>query len=278
IHEIVTAQLAQAARMVTVGAGRAPRHFAFSPIGGAGPEHGARLARMLGCPRILFPTGAGVKSAIGLLLAEPSFDLARTSIIGITDDAVPTVSGVFADLEKQGRAQLAACGITGDVSLRRSADMRFVGQGYEINVPLDKSTSGDASKLREAFFKAYGEAYGDRALNKADPVEIVHFRLTATSPTREDHAEKADSHSGGVERAAKGKRQVYFPETDGFVETPVYDRYLLSPGDSIPGPAIIEERESTAVILPRSLATVDGEGNIIVDLEVMETADAEQFN
>jgi N-methylhydantoinase A len=270
IHEIVTAQMAQAARVVTVGRGKDPRHFAFIPFGGAGPVHGARLARMLGCPRIVFATGAGVKSAIGLLVAEASFDLARTSIMGVDAEAISGIAKVFGDLEVQGREQLAACGISGEAGIRRSADMRFVGQGYEINVPLDGRELTDTKKLRQAFFDAYGEAYGDRAVNPDDRVEIVHFRLTATAPTRKARKDAPAARSAGLDRAVKGERPVYFPETDGYAKTPVYDRYLLGPGDRIHGPAIIEERESTAVILPQSVATVDDEGNIVVDLEATE--------
>jgi N-methylhydantoinase A len=267
IHEVVTAHMAQAARVVSVGKGKDPRHFAFIPFGGAGPVHGARLARMLGCPRIVFPHGAGVESAIGLLMAEPAFDLARTRITVLGRDTLSDINEAFKDLEAQGRAQLSACGIGADASIRRSADMRFAGQGYEINVTLPDGPyrAGDVDRLAQAFFDAYAATYGDRAFDRKDPVEIVHFRITASSPVPAFKLENAVADGSDGAHALKGSRRVYFPETSGFTDCLVYDRYRLRSGDTFPGPAIVEERESTVVILPDSRARVDRDGNIVVD-------------
>ena len=268
MHEVVTAQMAQAARVVSVGKGKDPRHFAFIPFGGAGPVHGARLARMLGCPRIVFPHGAGVESAIGLLMAEPAFDLARTRITALGRDTLVEINEAFKDLEAQGRAQLSACGIGADGRIRRSADMRFAGQGYEINVSLPDGPyrAGDVDRLSRAFFDAYAATYGDRAFDRKDAVEIVHFRITASSPVPAFKLEGAAADGSDGAHALKGSRRVYFPETNGFTDCPVYDRYRLRAGDSFPGPAVVEERESTVVILPDSRARVDRDGNIVVDL------------
>ncbi len=267
IHEVVTSQMAQAARVVSVGKGKDPRHFAFIPFGGAGPVHGARLARMLGCPRIVFPHDAGVESAIGLLMAEPAFDLARTRITVLEAANLAEINRIYAELEAEGRAQLAACGMT-QANFLRVAEMRFVGQGYEISVtlpggPYEKS-SLDA--LKRAFFEAYGASYGDRAFERADPVEIVHFRLAASSPIGAMSKSRAAAGGNDGSAALKGLRKVYFPETKGFVDCPVYDRYQLRAGDAFAGPAIVEERESTVVIIPESSAKVDGAGNIVVEL------------
>jgi N-methylhydantoinase A len=272
IYEVVTAQMAQAARVVSVGRGRDPRHFAFIPFGGAGPVHGARLARMLGCPRVLFPHGAGVESAIGLLMAEPAFDLVRTKITPLVRDGIADINAIFEGLEAEGRAQLEACGMQ-TVKFLREAEMRFVGQGYEIAVTLPggRYAETDLERLRDAFFSAYAATYGDRAFDRRDAVEIVHFRLAASSPV--PPLRKGETAAGGSDAGAalKGRRQVYFPETSGFTECAVYDRYRLRTDDSFAGPAVVEERESTAVILPGSRARVDGEGNIIVDLDAVPT-------
>lgn len=267
IHEVVTAQMAQAARVVSVGRGKDPRLFALIPFGGAGPVHGARLARMLGCRRIVFPHGAGVESAIGLLMAEPAFDLARTKITPLVRDNVRGVSDVFAELEAEGARQLKACGIANGRFVR-SADIRFVGQGYEINVTLPggRYKADDIDKLRDAFFEGYGATYGDRAFDRKDAVEIVHLRLKAAGPVSPLSVAELSAGDGTVIAARKGSRRVYFPETKGFIECPVYDRYKLRAGDRFDGPAIVEERESTVVVVPDSAARVDAQGNIIVDL------------
>ena len=274
IHEVVTATMAQAARVVSVSMGKDPRQFAFIPFGGAGPVHGARLARMLGCPRIVFPHGAGVESAIGLLMAEPAFDLARTRITVLDPKTMGTVNTIYRELETQGRKQLAACGIRSGGRDRRSADMRFAGQGYEISVdlPAGPYAAGDVTKLRDAFFDAYAATYGDRAFNRADAVELVHFRMTASSPVTPMALSGVADGNGSAEAALKGHRSVYFPETLGFVDCPVYDRYLLRAGDRFDGPALVEERESTVVIIPGSRARVDRDGNIVVDLDATKDA------
>ncbi len=268
IHEVVTAQMAQAARVVSVGKGRDPRQFAFVPFGGAGPVHGARLAHMLGCGRILFPHGAGVESAIGLLMAEPAFDLARTKITPLLRERMAEINEIYRALEADGRAQLKSCGMN-RVKILRIAEMRFAGQGYEIEVPMPSGAyrSVDVDNLKGAFFAAYAATYGDRAFDRGDPVEIVHFRIAASSPVAA--VRKGDTPAGGGDGsgALKGRRKVYFPESRGFTDCVVFDRYRLRAGDTFSGPAVVEERESTAVILPSSRARVDSAGNIIVDFE-----------
>lgn len=269
IHEVVTAQMAQAARVVSVGRGKDPRQFVLIPFGGAGPVHGARLARMLGCRRIVFPHGAGVETAIGLLMAEPAFDLARTRITPLTSASIGPINEVFRDLEAQGREQLRACGLGRDVRLLRSADMRFAGQGYEINVslPPGRYRAVDVDRLRESFFETYAATYGDRAFDRHDAVEVVHFRLAATGRIAPLELRQLPQGDGDADGARKGRRRVYFPEMSGFVDCAVYDRYRLEAGDRFAGPAVVEERESTVVVLPGSSAAVDRHGNIVVDLE-----------
>ncbi len=268
IHEVVTSQMAQAAHVVSVGRGKDPRQFAFVPFGGAGPVHGARLARMLGCRRVVFPRGAGVESAIGLLMATAAFDLARTSILTVGAPQLEAINAIFRDLDRQGLEQLASCGVDGAFQLRRSADMRFVGQGYEISVELPGRDYGpaDIAVLRDAFFDAYAGTYGDRAFDRRDMVEFVHFRIQASIASGMAALEPIGPGDGNPASAMKGSRSVYFPEIAGFTECPVFDRYRLRAGDMLSGPAIIEERESTVVIIPDSRATVDRSGNIAVDL------------
>ena len=273
IHEVVTATMAQAARVVSVSKGKDPRDFAFIPFGGAGPVHGARLARMLGCRRIVFPHGAGVESAIGLLMAEPAFDLARTRITVLDGATIPAINSIYRELEAQGKQQLAACGIRSGARYRRSADMRFSGQGYEIAVDLPDGpyAAADVARLRDAFFDAYAASYGDRAFDRADAVELVHFRIAASGPVAPMALQSLPARDASAADARKGHRRVYFPEANGFTDCPVYDRYQLRAGDRFDGPALVEERESTVVIIPHSQAHVDRDGNIIVDLTAIES-------
>ncbi|MER9596875.1 hydantoinase/oxoprolinase family protein [Mesorhizobium sp. M0244] len=266
IFEVVTAQMAEAARVVSVGRGKDPRDFSFIPFGGAGPVHGGRIARMLGCTRIVFPSGAGVQSAVGLLMGDVRFDLARTLIVETNDANVDQVTDTFELLVEEARRQIAAGSFDGrDVHFTFSADMRFVGQGYEINVELP-SDDAAASEVRDAFFKVYGKTYGERTFSRDDSVEFVKLHLSARVELPKLTFPDTPALGGSADKALKNHRSVYFPETNGFAECPVYDRYLLKSGERFKGPALVEEHESTIVILPNSLAQVDRSGNIIVDL------------
>lgn len=269
IYEVVTFQMAQAAKMVSIGHGKDPRNFAFVPFGGAGCVHGARLARSLGCRRVVFPRAAGVGTAIGLLMADAAFDLARTSVVRVSQDNMAEIQGIFDDLRRQGVAQLDECRVMGARQFGISADMRFVGQGYEITVEIPDAllAQQDAEALKAAFFDSYSRIYGDRSFDRREAVEFVHFRLNARVSLAPVRFEPLEAGSGDPSRALRARRPVYFPETSGFAECAVYDRYALRAGDQIAGPAIVEERESTVVLLPESTAWVDEDGNIIVDLQ-----------
>jgi N-methylhydantoinase A len=269
MHEIVTAQMAQAARAVTISCGKDPRQFALVSFGGAGPVHGARLARMLGCPKLVFPRAAGVESALGLLMAETSLDLARTQVLTLDAAVLAPVNALYDDLQGRARQQLAESGVVPERQrFTASCDMRFAGQGYEIAVELPPPPYADTDlpALRQAFFAAYAKAYGDRTFDADWPVVGVHWRLRATAIGKTLTLADMPRQVGGLMGAIKGTRPVWFPETSGFTDCTVYDRYRLSPGDVVPGPAIVEERESTIVLLPGSTSRVDAHGNLITDL------------
>jgi len=267
IYEVVTATMAQAARVVSVGKGKDPRDFVLIPFGGAGPLHAIRLGVMLGCEKVLFPVGAGVASAIGLLMADPAFDLAQTSVLSIGADNVESINTIFRNMERQALEQLKASEIAGEYRISRTCDMRFVGQGYEINVPLPPGpySLGDVEGLREAFFAVYASTYGERSFDRTARIAGVHWRVSAVIARAPFSFARA--REGG--RSLKGSRPVYFPETGGFVDCPVHDRYALAVGQIIEGPAVIEERESTIVLIPGSRATADEHSNILVTIQSM---------
>jgi N-methylhydantoinase A len=269
IHEIVTAQMAQAARAVTINCGKDPRLFALVPFGGAGPVHGTRLAQMLGCPKLVFPRAAGVESAVGLLMAETSLDLARTQVLDLDAEAIDTINALYADLESRARQQLDEAGVPrARQSFSASCDMRFAGQGFEIAVdlPAPPYAAADLATLRRAFHGAYAKTYGDRTFDPDWTIVAVHWRLRAIATGKTLVMDALPMLPGGVERARRSQRQVWFPETEGFALCTVYDRYRLSAGDVIAGPAIVEERESTIVLPPGSETVADSHGNLVTTL------------
>jgi N-methylhydantoinase A len=216
----------------------------------------------------VFPVKAGVESAIGLLMAEPAFDVARTRIIRLDAENVKEINQLYAGLEREGRKQLRMSGVSGNVKFSRSAEMRFVGQGFELTVDLPprEYRATDIAGLRRAFFDVYTATYGGGAFDESDAIEVVHWRLTALCPISELKLGAIGHGDGDATRALKGSRPVYFPEWRGFRECPVYDRYALRAGDRIEGSAIIEERESTLVLIPSSTAITDDFGNVVVEL------------
>jgi N-methylhydantoinase A len=171
-------------------------------------------------------------------------------------------------MEQAAQQQLAGIRLAGTHHVARSCEMRFIGQGYEINVMLPPGPyrSGDAAKLRDAFFTAYASAYGDRAFERSDPVEGVHWKLTARLNTADPGLSTLAKGDGDIARARKASRSVYFPEAGGFTDCPVFDRAKLLAGDTLFGPAIIEERDSTLVLPPQASARVDAHGHVILDL------------
>jgi N-methylhydantoinase A len=261
--------MANATRAVSLKKGYDPRRFTFVAFGGAGPVHGARVAMDLGCPRIVFPAAAGVASAIGLLVVEPRFDLARTTLLPLDDeDSIAGITDIYDEMEAEAIRLLHASGVRDGIRLTRSADMRYAGQGFEVTTPLPGGplASTHVSGLRQAFLDAYRRRFG---YADADvPVQGVTWRVVASGPRPRVVLQKFQSGGGEPDAAVKATRQMYWPEHRAYVESPVFDRYRLMPGTQIVGPAIVEERESTTVVPPRCTAVVDDWLNLTVALPV----------
>jgi N-methylhydantoinase A/oxoprolinase/acetone carboxylase beta subunit len=244
----------------------------FVAFGGAGPVHGCRLAQALGIPRVILPAAAGVTAAIGLLAADVKFDVARTYVRRLDGLDPAAVTAMYDDMAAQAVEVVRQSAVTSELTIVRSADARYVGQGYELTVPVPAGAL-DARALatvRARFDEVYAARYGYSS--PEEPVEIVTWKLSAVGGTPRLTLAKAATAGGRDPR--KGERSAYFPERGGFVDTPLYDRYALTAGATITGPAIVEERESTTVLPPGATAVVDAYANLIVTLAPAGTADA----
>src|SRR6058998_897708 len=263
VHAIVNTNMELATRVVSIERGRDPRDLTFVAFGGSGPVHGCRLAQALGIPRVILPAAAGVTAAIGLLAAEVKFDVARTYVQRLDGADPAAVDTMYGEMAAQATAVVRESAVAGQVALVRSADARYVGQGYELAVPVPSGRlDADALvRVRASFDEVYAARYG--YANPAEPVEIVTWKLSAVGGAPRIALAKAATRSVGESR--KGTRRAYFPETRGYVDTPVYDRYALAAGTSLSGPAIVEERESTTVLPPGVTATVDEYANLIAE-------------
>jgi N-methylhydantoinase A len=264
IYTMANSNMERAMRIVSVERGRDPRKYTLVAFGGAGPLHAARLARAVGIPRIIVPYGAGVGSAIGLLDADSKIDQSMTRVLRLVPGVEQTVAGIYAELEKQLSGDLAKLGGDDRAKLGRYAYMRYAGQGHEIRVDLPDGdfSEGYAGKMVELFHAAYHRVYGYK--DHAAAIDVVDWYLTATVPQTGTVRGGPNFADGKAGTARRGTRRAYFPERGGFIDCDVIDRYKLVPGEVVKGPAIIEERESTIVILPGDEASLSERGNLMI--------------
>jgi N-methylhydantoinase A len=265
IYTMANANMEQAMRIVSVERGRDPRRFALVAFGGAGPLHASRLAHALDIPTVIVPHGAGVGSAIGLLEANSKIDTSVTRVMAVEDAATAAIACIYDELEQRAHTDLKRLGSAELPSWSRLAYMRYAGQGYEIRVDLPTGPiNGDyAARARAEFHRTYERNYG--YCNTKAAVEAVDWYLTATVPNATGRTERKrpqPSARGGESR--RGTRHAYFPELGGYVDCAVVDRYAMTLGEVIEGPAIIEERESTTVLLPDDRASISPLGNLVI--------------
>jgi len=272
IHETVNESMARAAGVHTLEKGLRPTDFAMTPIGGAGPVHACHVARKMGMREVICPAGAGVASAFGFLSAPMSFEFVHADVTPLDDLDLTATRALFSQLEERGQRLLSGAGLTAeDFSVMPGCAMRYIGQGYEVDVPLpaDFLERGGHEEMLSAFEAAYRALYG--RIEDDLPVEIVSWRVVIRGPYPDivpmTLESAVDSASGLADHARKGERPIYDGQTRAFVDAGIYDRYRLRPGMEIAGPAIVEERESTLVVPAGARVTVDRHGNLVVDLE-----------
>jgi N-methylhydantoinase A len=266
IHAIVNENMAAATRMYIAEKGRDPRRYAMIAFGGAGPVHAYALAKLLKLRRVICPVGAGVMSALGFLVAAPTADLVRSFRVRIDGVDWSAVEALFAEMKSAAIARLGEAGVRPEeIQFARRAEMRHLGQGFEITVPLpDESLdAGSSALVAERFYARYEELFGRRIEGVA--IEAITWRLRASVP-RPDVTIRFAGAQGEHAVAVKGERSVHFLGA-GYLPCRVYDRYALKPGDRFRGPAVVEERESTTVIGPDATASVDSLLNLVIDID-----------
>ena len=265
IHQIVNETMAGAARAHVLERGKDPHTLPVFAFGGAGPVHGYRIAAALGSQRLIVPLGAGILSTLGFLSAPTAFDFVQPWRVELDSVDWQRADQLFAEMTARGRALLHESGVDDDLICTECyVDMRYIGQGHEIAVPLPQLAL-DPSRRGEALEAAFQSAYLQLYQRPGPPVrqEVLNWRVTVSGPR--PHVELL-VEATGTAAPEKGERNAYFPELGGFAPTPVLDRYGLKPGYSFIGPAIVEERESTTVIAPNARCRVDERWNLVVEL------------
>ncbi|MBT5496225.1 MAG: hydantoinase/oxoprolinase family protein, partial [Alphaproteobacteria bacterium] len=270
IHETVTGNMAQAAAIHAIEKGLNIARFKMVPIGGAGPVHACSLAQKMGIDRLICPLGAGVASAIGMLGSPISFEFAQTNMARL--DAVDwrEIAALTDQLTDRGRELVRNAGVSvPDITVRYGAMMRYVGQGYEVEAPIEESAirTGDNAAIKAAFEASYRQRFGR---TEDMPPEVITWRVVVSGP----RPPLLDAISGTENTSrtfdapqAKGSRAVWFGTDSGFIETPVIDRYGLQPATKLDGPNMIEEVESTLILPPGFTAEVDNARNLIISAE-----------
>jgi 5-oxoprolinase (ATP-hydrolysing) len=278
IHDVVNETMAGAARVHVAERGKDPRSHTLLVTGGGGPLHGSELARKLGVSKLVCPKAAGVASAVGLLMAPARIDRVATVAQRLDRLDWREFEGVYARLEADAGKVIAETGLDpATATMERFADIRYVGQGFELVVPLPAGPYDAASMdaIVAAFERDYLEIFSQTL--KDVPMEVINVRVAASAEAAE--APVALSAAGGAaahpDDARKGSRPVWFPDAGDYVDTPVYDRGALGAGMEVAGPAVVEEPESTLILGADSRFTVDDFGNLIVSIGEARTVSVE---
>lgn len=260
VHRVVNARMADQIRLMTIQRGYDPRQFTLVVLGGAGPVHGVALAEELGIPEVLVPETPGVLSAFGLLAAAIEHHHTRT-LPGMVEAAdLSAVNALLAALDEAGRARMREEGVPLDeVRVAYAADMRYLGQAYELTVPVRAPVGRqDLDPIQAAFHATHERVYGYQ--RAAQPIEFVNFRAVHTYPLPRPRLRPVRS-GRSLADAEREARPAYFAPT-GFVPTRIFDRARLPLGARVPGPAIVEQPDTTTVIPPGYAAHVEESGNL----------------
>lgn len=275
IRNVVNQNMASAAKIHFAEKGRDPRRYTLVAFGGAAPLHAYSVAKLLGIDTVICPFGAGTLSAFGMLASPMAFDFGR-SYAGVIDRMDwSRVDALYREMDDEGRAMLVDGGVDpAAITVLRSADMRYVGQGHEISVsmPLTGLTAASfPEEMKTRFNDAYRKTFG-RHLDGM-PIEALNWRATVSGPKPEvsiklyrDISDMDQRAGTTADQAIKGVRPAYFEEFKAYREIPVYDRFRLHPGMAVKGPAIIEENNSTTVLGPSGSAEIDDYHSLILHL------------
>ena len=250
ILRVIEAQMEKAIRVISIERGYDPREFTLVAFGGGGPLHACALAAALHIPTVLVPKLPGALSAVGILLADSVRDDSRTVMLPGT--AIGGLAEHFAEMEQRAAANLRGV-------MQCSVDLRYRGQGYELNVPYDRERPAESL---EAFHALHRQRYG--FADDAKPVEIVNLRLRMSAAGEAYSPRYTEPVTGDGRAALVGTREIYFG--DRFVASKLYRRDALVAGDIVHGPAMITEYTSATVLPPGCRAQVDGFGNLLLHI------------
>ncbi|RME46308.1 MAG: hydantoinase/oxoprolinase family protein, partial [Caldilineae bacterium] len=261
VIQVVNAHMERALRVISVERGYDPRDFVLVSFGGAGGLHACDLARQLGIRHVLVPPGASTLSAFGMLTADVAKDYVQTVMLP-GDTPYDELLRRLSPLAERGQREVQAEGVPPDrIALHRELDMRYLGQSYELTIPLTPHFADD-------FHSAHHQAYGHSELSA--PVEIVNVRLRAVGAVTSPPLPEAETGPANPSTALSDRRPLVLD--DGrVVETPFYRGEHLRPGHVIAGPAVIAQKDTTTFLAPSDRATVDRYYNLLIEVHTPAT-------
>jgi len=263
VLRIAATTMSYAVKTVTTERGLDAANFVLVAYGGAGPLHAVEVAREIGIRRVIIPNAPGVFSAFGMLHADLRYDYVRTWPTCLDDASFGDIARIYDELEGEGKRAIANTSVTPDkVTVKRAADMRYVGQEHAVTVdlPLRVFEKQDRAAIKRHFDDMHLLRYGTSA--PTEPAEIVSLRTTVTGIMRKPATAKIAGGGAVPPKAARtGKRPVYF-EGHGFIDAHIFAREVLTAGNRIKGPALVEENASTTVLMPGDALEVDRFGNL----------------
>jgi N-methylhydantoinase A len=267
IHNVVNDNMALAIKIHVIEKGGDPAKLSLLAFGGAGPVHAYEVAKKLKIKKVLIPFAAGAASALGFLIAPAAFDLVQTYKVTLNQADLDEAEAIYKQMEKEVTSILEEAGISrSSITYYRSAGMDYVGQGYALDIPIPNMSLRKMKKgeIQSLFNKNYMQLYG--RLSSDVEAEFVDLRVVGESQSSQFDIKRTFTKNRSLAKAIKGKREAYFSIQSAYLPCTVYDRYLLFPGASFEGPAIIEERESTTVVGPDTSVFLDPYGIIHVSI------------
>ena len=267
VVEIVVANMVRAIRTISVERGHDPRAYCLMPFGGAGPLHARDVARSLGIQEILVPPAPGIICAHGLVVSDLLEDFVDSVRLEVNDDGMGEIKQRLETLVSSAQRWFDQESILpGTRTMQIRLDMRYVGQNFELAVPLDTpDTAGpsvDVEQLRSRFFDVHETTYG--YFNPDDPIEIMNIRLTASGRLF-PLAENRRLRTSDTPPVPSRSREVVF-EDDVALECPVFERNELLAGQQLTGPAVVDQLDATTVLFPGDRAEVDEAGTLLISI------------
>jgi N-methylhydantoinase A len=256
VHRLAREQMTLAVKGLLVERGLDPRRFAFVCYGGCGPLFGAPIARALGIRRVVVPALAAVFSAFGAAASEVRREVVRTLFRPLPVSAAE-LTACFAALE----GELTTDGMV----VSREVDVRFRGQSWEVTVPLARLDAATIAAISDDFRARYAALYGRGALAHAAGIDLVNCRVivTGAAPSAPPAPRLGPPDA---EPARRGARNAWLPDTAAATRIPVYDGERLAPGMTLPGPALVERRDTSILVPAGDGARIEAFGDMVIEV------------